>query len=334
MPTRKHNALFERQVRMKSLLLVVVPLVFLSPVSCINAQLPQANAGDDAKLKVTFLGTGGGPRPNPVRYGASILVQAGSEDLLFDCGRGVTIRLVQAGIPLRRVSKVFLTHLHSDHVIGIPDLLLTGWGTSGRRVPLEVWGPNGTRSMMDFMQKAFAYDIRSRRDVYEKYSPEGITVVSRDIKEGVVFDKGGAKVTAFLVDHGPVKPAFGYRVDYRGRSIAMSGDTRISENLIRFTQGVDVLVHSATNLDGLRRASEFHATPEQIEKIGAYSITAEETGQVFARVKPRLAVYSHIANFESLVAGTRKSYSGPLEGAEDLMTLEIGEQITVHRPPR
>lgn len=325
-------------------LLVLTFIGFLLFVTGLQAQVSQrgpspqrdvqTNPAGAAGLKVTFLGTGGGPRPNPIRYGASILVHAGTEDLLFDCGRGVTIRLVQAGIPLRTVSKVFLTHLHSDHVIGIPDLLLTGWGTSGRAVPFEVWGPSGTQSMMDFMQKTFAFDIHSRRDVYEKFSPEGIAVLSRDIREGVVFEKAGVKVTAFLVDHGPVRPAFGYRVDYRGFSIGLSGDTRRSENLIRFTKGVDVLVHSATNLDGLRRGSEMYATPEQIEKIGAYSITAEEAGEVFARVKPRLAVYSHIGNFESLVPGTRKSYSGPLEGAEDLMTLEVGEQITVHHPTR
>jgi ribonuclease Z len=298
------------------------------------SQPPEVQATHSATLKVTFLGTGGGPRPNPSRYGASILIEAGTEDLLFDCGRGVTIRLVQAGVPLRRVSKVFLTHLHSDHVIGIPDLLLTGWGTSGRTVPFEICGPAGTRRMMESMLKTFAFDIHSRRDVYEKFSPAGISVRSRDIHEGIVFQNGETKVTAFTVDHGPVRPAFGYRVDYRGRSIALSGDTRRSENLIRFSQGVDVLVHSATNAEGLRQASEMFATAEQIEKIAAYSITPEEAGEVFARVKPRLAVYSHIGNFESLVAATRKAYSGPLEGAVDLMTIEVGDEVIVRRPAR
>jgi ribonuclease Z len=132
---------------MRSLLVLLFGLS-LPAATALHAQASQPNpsrppevqTSDPATLRVTFLGTGGGPRPNPSRYGASILVQAGTEDLLFDCGRGVTIRLVQAGIPLRRVSKVFLTHLHSDHVIGIPDLLLTGWGTSGRTAPLQVWG--------------------------------------------------------------------------------------------------------------------------------------------------------------------------------------------------
>ena len=224
--------------------------------------------------------------------------------------------------------------MHADHVIGVPDLLLTGWGSSGRVVPLEVWGPRGTRSMMDLMQKTFSFDIQSRRDVYEKYSSEGIRVLSRDIDEGVVFEKSGVKVTAFLVDHGPVKPAFGYRVDYRGRSVGFSSDTRPSDNLIRFTQGVDVLVHSAANPEGLRASAEMHATPEQIEKFVAYSSTAEQVGQVFARVRPRLAVYSHIGSFEPLVAATRKAYSGPLEGADDLMTIVVGEQIDVRRPGR
>ena len=323
--------------------LLVVSVALLCCLTVLQARRSQQtesarrgeSAGDEqARLTLTFLGTGGGPRPNPTRYGPSILVQAGGEFLLFDCGRAVTIRLVQAGVPIRLVSKVFLTHLHSDHVIGVPDLLLTGWGSSGRVVPLEVWGPRGTRSMMDLMQKTFSFDIQSRRDVYEKYSSEGIRVLSRDIDEGVVFEKSGVKVTAFLVDHGPVKPAFGYRVDYRGRSVGFSGDTRPSDNLIRFTQGVDVLVHSAANPEGLRASAEMHATPEQIEKFVAYSSTAEQVGQVFARVRPRLAVYSHIGSFEPLVAATRKAYSGPLEGADDLMTIVVGEQIDVRRPGR
>lgn len=272
-------------------------------------------------LKVVLLGSGMGPRVNLQQFGASTLVEAGSVRLLFDCGRGATLRLTQVGVPIGSISRLFLTHLHSDHVIQIPDLLLTGWAGGGRTIPLEVWGPDGTRDMMDHMQQAFAFDIHMRRDVDDKRPGDGIKVLSHDIQQGVVFDQQGVKVTAFVVDHGLLTPAFGYRVDYRGRSVVLSGDTRLSENLIRFAQGVDVLVHEVvdaeTNLEGARR----HTTPEQ-------------AGELFSRVKPRLAVYSHAPNAESVITQTRRTYAGPLQAAEDMLTIEIGEKINIRHFPR
>jgi ribonuclease Z len=280
-------------------------------------------------LRVTLLGSGVGPLVNLRQFGASTLVEAGGKRLLFDCGRGATIRLTQAGIPIGSVGRLFLTHLHSDHVMQIPDLLLAGWvGPTGRKAPLEIWGPNGTRDMMSAMEKTFAFDIHIRRDVDEKLPAAGISVQSHDINEGVVLDEDGVKVTAFLVDHGPVTPAFGYRVDYRGRSVALSGDTRMSENLVKFATGVDVLIHEAVDPVALRAAS---ANPALTEGIIAHHTTGEQAGQVFARVKPRLAVLSHAPDSEALIAQTRQHYAGALQGAEDLLTIDVGEQIHVQR---
>ena len=277
-------------------------------------------------LRVVLLGTGVGPLVNLGQYGASTLIEAGDRRLLFDCGRGATLRLTQVGVPIGSISRLFLTHLHSDHVIQIPDLLLTGWAGGGRRIPLEVWGPDGTRDMMDHMQQAFAFDIHMRRDVDEHLPGDGIKVASHDIKQGIVFDEQGVKVTAFLVDHGPVTPAFGYRVDYRGHSVALSGDTRVSENLIRFAQGVDVLVHEVVDADAVRARSP---NREAAEAIIAHHTTSEQAGDVFERVKPRLVVYSHAPNAESVITRTRNTYKGELQGPEDMLTIEIGEKINV-----
>jgi len=272
-------------------------------------------------LKVVLLGSGMGPRVNLQQFGASTLIEAGSLRLLFDCGRGATLRLAQVGVPIGSISRLFLTHLHSDHVVQISDLLLTGWAGGGRTIPLEIWGPDGTRDMMDHLQQAFAFDIHLRRDVDEKLDGHGIEVVSHDIKQGVVFDGQGVKVTAFLVDHGLLIPAFGYRVDYRGRSVVLSGDTRVSENVMRFAQGVDVLVHEVVDPETNREGPRRHTT-------------AEQAGEVFARVKPRLAVYSHGPDTESVITQTRKTYAGPLQGAEDMLTIEIGEKIDVRHSVR
>jgi ribonuclease Z len=287
---------------------------------------------DQAKqsgLRIVLLGTGVGPPVNLEQFGASILIEAGGERLLFDCGRGATIRLAQAGVPIGSIRRLFLTHLHSDHVIQIPDLLLTGWVGGGRKVPLEVWGPDGTTEMLNHIQRAFAFDIHMRRDEDEKASPDGIKVVSHDIQEGVVFDEQGIKVTAFLVDHSPVAPAFGYRVDYGGHSVVLSGDTRPSANLIRFARGVDVLVHEVLNADTVR--GWFPANPALADAILAKHTTPEQAGELFARIKPRLAVYSHAPNTDGVIKQTRKTYGGPLQGAEDLLTIDIGENIEVRR---
>lgn len=279
-------------------------------------------------LTVTLLGTGVGPVVNLQQFGAGTLVEAGGERFLFDCGRGTTMRLTQVGVPIGTISRLFLTHLHSDHVIQIPDLVLTGWAGGRRTIPLEVWGPDGTRNMMDHIQQAFAFDIHMRRDVDEKLPAAGIQVVSHDVTQGVVFDEHGVKVTAFLVDHGPVQPALGYRIDYRGRSVALSGDTRVSENLIRFAQGVDVLIHEGIDPDALRNRAD-HPNPAAVNAIIAHHTTPEQAGDVFSRVKPRLAVYSHAPNSERMISQTRKTYAGALQGAEDLLTIVIGEKIEV-----
>jgi ribonuclease Z len=266
------------------------------------------------------------------RFGPSTLVEAGEQKLLFDAGRGALQRMTQLKVRWQDVQGVFLTHLHSDHVVGFPDLWLTGWLVSGRHAPLQVWGPRGTKKMMSHLEQAYEYDIRIR--LYDdRAAPDGVVLLAEDISEGVVYDKGGVKITAFEVDHTPIKPAFGYRIDYAGRSVVLSGDTRISENLIRYAQGVDVLIHEVVAPETFQRVG---APPERTKSVIAHHTTPEQAGEVFARTKPKLAVYSHIslptATEQDLIPPTRKTYAGPLELGEDLMVIAVGEKIEVRRP--
>lgn len=302
---------------------IVVVLVALAPALAVGQE-----------IKVTLLGTGA-PPPVMHRFGPSILVEAGGQKFLFDAGRGALQRLAQLKVRWQDVDAVFLTHLHSDHVIGFPDLWLTGWlvGT-GRDRPLHVWGPRGTKRMMSHLEQAYEFDIRIR--LYDdRAAPEGVVVLAEDIGEGVVLEKGGLKITAFDVDHKPVKPAFGYRVDYGGRSVVLSGDTRVSQNLIRHAQGVDLLVHEVVSPETFQRAG---VRPERAQAVIDHHVTPEQAGEVFAKTKPRLAVYSHIvlpiATEQDLLPPTRKTYSGPVEVGEDLMVIEVGEKIAVRRPGR
>lgn len=291
-------------------------------------------------LKITLLGTGN-PRPSPTRSGASILVEAATVPptrILVDAGRGATERLSAAGGRdlFSSIDVVFLTHLHSDHVVGLPDLWLTGW-VFGRSRPFVVRGPEGTASLMANLEKAFEFDVKTRRDLDERLPASGIAVDAKDIAPEDVFEIRGVKVTAFLVDHGPVKPAYGYRIDYGGRSVVLSGDTRYSENLIAHAKGCDVLVHEVVVPDVERRLSLVR-DPAITQRIIDHHTTPEDAGRVFAAVKPRLAVYSHIvpspATARDIEAPTRKTYAGPLVVGEDLTVILIGETIAVTGPGR
>ncbi|MGI8743786.1 MAG: MBL fold metallo-hydrolase [Bryobacteraceae bacterium] len=282
------------------------------------------------------MGTGT-PTPRIDRFGPSILLEAGQEKLLFDCGRGVTQRLWQLKMPLSAPTAVFLTHLHSDHITGIPDLWLSGWlAPLGHRAePFRVWGPTGTQEMMANLEKAYQADIRIRTED-EKLPPRGISVEAKDISQGVVYEKNGVKVTAFDVDHGAViKPSLGYRIDYGGHSVVLSGDTRPSDNLIQFSKGADVLIHEVA-----LAKPELLNKSEAVRRIIAHHTTPDKAGAVFARVKPKLAVYSHLVmlkdseigepTISDIVALTRKTYEGPLQVGEDLMEIDIGNRIDVH----
>ena len=206
-------------------------LLLIGSDAAVHTQEAIATTGD-SRFRVVLLGTRSGPSFDAQRLGISTLVLAGAEKLLFDCGRASTTGMARLAINPADVTKVFLTHLHSDHIVSLPELVLFPWASQGRSAPLQVWGPDGTRSMVKHLLEAFSFDIHIRRDVDEKFPSEGIRVIANDIREGVVHEANGVKVSAFFVDHGPVKPAFGYRVDYQGHSVVISGDTKPSESLV------------------------------------------------------------------------------------------------------
>lgn len=313
-----------RRFFLDTLFLCLCGMALRQTFAQVNSDVPSTD------IRVTLLGTASGPRAFVDKAGISTLVAAGGERLLFDAGRGFMQRLVQAGFPMNAVTKLFLTHLHSDHVIGVPDLMLTPWSAAPeRKVPLEVWGPNGTRDMMRHLEEAFAFDIHMRRDVDESFSPNGIRIVAHDIQPGKVYERNGVTVTAFLVSHGLVKPSYGYRVDYAGRSVALSGDTSPSDNLVAVCKGVDVLIHEAIDVDVLRRL-----VPDKprMDAIVARHTTPEQAASIFSKVSPRLAVFSHSPGTAAIVEQTRRSYAGRVEMGEDLMAIDVGAEVRVTPP--
>lgn len=277
-----------------------------------------------ADFKVTLLGTGT-PNPGMTRFGPSILVQAGSETLVFDAGRGCLQRLRQLNIAYDKINAIFVTHLHSDHLVGLPDLWLIGWLLSNRKLPMNLYGPSGISDMAKHLQLAFAYDMKMR--IEDDHAPaEGGKFLVTEIKQGTIYEKNGVKVTAIEVDHFPIVPAFGYRIDYHGHSVVLSGDTRYSENLIRFAKGTDLLVHEVVVApDTLSKTdAQYH--------IFAHHTTIEETVKIFNTVKPKFAAYSHIVflrgqSEKELTGRTKDVYAGKLVIGEDLMNFSIGENV-------
>jgi ribonuclease Z len=301
---------------------------------------PRAETAPGSDFSVTLLGTGI-PVPQPDRFGPATLVEAGSQRLLFDAGRGATIRLFQLHVPLRDVGPLFLTHLHSDHTVGIPDVWLSGWlgGPWARRTtPFRVIGPTGTKDLMANLERAYAADIKIRM-ADEKYPAEGVRVIAEEFTTGgVVYDNDGVRVTAFEVNHGDlIKPAYGYRIDYEGRSVVISGDTRFNKNVIKYGTGADVLIHevAAVRPELLKDV--------QVQRVMAHHTSPQDAGRVFQLAHPKLAVYTHLVllahpgvsavTTEELVAQTRATYDGPLVVGEDLMTFKVGKTgVQVVRP--
>jgi ribonuclease Z len=289
-------------------------------------------------FRVTLLGTGV-PTPRADRFGPSTLIEAGSRKLLIDAGRGTTIRLNQIGVPMGEIDALLLTHYHSDHTSGIPDLWLTGWLQSHfarRTTPFHVIGPTGAGALMSGLEMAYRRDIEIRISD-EQLPPEGVAVVVDEFnQDGVVFDQDGVRVLAFEVDHGAaITPAYGYRVEYDGRVVVISGDTRYNENVIRYGEGADLLIHEVAIV-----RPELISVPF-IQRIMAHHTTAREAGMVFSRTRPKLAAFTHLvflasetvppASIADLIDETRQSYSGPLEVGEDLMSFLVEGEISVQR---
>ena len=227
-------------------------------------------------FRVTLLGTGV-PIPRPDRFGPSTLIEAGDQKLLIDAGRGATIRLYQLGVPIGRIDALLLTHYHSDHTVGIPDLWLTGWlppHFGKRTTPFRVIGPEGANTLMAHLEKAYATDIAIRAED-ERLLAEGIAIaVAEFASDGIVYERMGLRVTAFEVDHGAaIKPAYGYRIEYGGRVAVISGDTRFNANVIKYATAADLLIHEVAIV-----RPELAAEP-YIQRIMAHHTTAVRPAQ-------------------------------------------------------
>lgn len=268
---------------------------------------------------IVFLGTGM-PRPDPQRQGPSLAIVANGKAYIVDAGTGVVRQAAaafQRGIYALQPPKLdvaFLTHLHSDHTLGLPDLIFTPW-VMHRTVPLQLYGPSGTQAMADNIEKAWAEDIQVRVEGLEHNTTTGHQVTVHEIQPGVVYHDANVKVTAFAVRHGSWKEALGYRFDADGKSIVISGDTRPADSVVEACSGCDVLVHevySGTPRDAADAAyfSSFHTSAEQL-------------GEIAAKARPKLLVVWHYVPLRDtdptqMTEEVHRNFHGAVAVASDL----------------
>ena len=268
---------------------------------------------------IVLLGTHGTYGIPPGSSGTGTAITVGERLFVFDAGEGAAHQIAEAELHLNRIEAIFITALRDDHVLGLPALLVTP-RASGRTSPVAVYGPAGTRETATRMWAAFD---AARKEKTAALPPATRAVArafidtgsySTDIEPGIVYDSAGVRVTAFLVDHGASTKSYGYRIDTPGRSIAISGDTRPSENLAKAAMGVDVLIHNVYALAKVNDTSFYAAS----------LASAEEAGAMAARLTPRLLILTHIlpngrATDAELIAGVRRGgFTGQVVVGRDL----------------
>ena len=296
--------------------LCVLSFVFAPPLV---AQTQQPAPMPIGRTKVVLLGTGN-PVPLPDRSGPATAIVVDSVAYVVDLGPGVVRRATAAfdkGIAALEPIKlrvVFITHLHSDHTVGYPDMIFTPW-TMGRRVPLEVYGPKGLKAMTQHLLQAYRVDIETRTnaDGNQREFPQGHNVNAHEIKPGVVYQDEKVTVTAFATKH--AMESYGYRFDTPDRSIVISGDTNPVQATIDMCRSCDVLIHEVLT------PALVAARPEQFQRFAAkYHTTTPQLAELATQAKPRLLILYHYGalSSEELLHDMMARYSGHFVVGRDL----------------
>lgn len=304
-----------------------------------------ATAGLPDGLHVALCGTGS-PLPNPARAGPCNVVIAGKHIFVVDIGEGGGRNINLMGLPLGRIEGVFLTHFHSDHIDGMGPLMMTRWTAGTNTAPLPVYGPAGVERVVAGFDAAYAIDDTYRTGhhgavIAPPSGAGGVSIPFALPERGqgdtvVVLEKDGLKVTAIRADHGPVKPAVGYRFDYKGRSVVISGDTAKSASLTAAAKGADLLVHEALQpkLVKMMTASLDAKGMKNLAQITRdilnYHTTPEEAAEVAQAAGAKQLVLSHIVPsipskffYPAFLGDATSRYSGPIVVGEDGMLFSL-----------
>ncbi|MDX1285810.1 MAG: MBL fold metallo-hydrolase [Draconibacterium sp.] len=281
------------------------------------------------QTKVVLLGTGT-PNPDPQHSGSSIAILVNNNAYLVDFGAGIVRQAAkmtpQYGgkfpqLAAKNLKLAFLTHLHSDHTIGLPDLLLTPWVLE-RDVPLEIYGPVGTQHLAENIVEAYKADINYRLNGLEPANENGWQVNVHEFdKDGVIYSDSLIKVEAFKVVHGSWKNAFGFRFTTPDKTIVISGDTTPCENIIKYSKGADILIHEVYSYNRWTKRNEFWQKYHAANHTSTY-----ELGELAAKAKPGKVVLYHILfwgdSAADLLNEIAERYDGEVIVGEDFMVIE------------
>jgi ribonuclease BN (tRNA processing enzyme) len=310
---------------MRSLILCIALGLSVLFIGASSGQAPGGAPAEAPKAPfVVFLGTGT-PGPTPNRQGPSLAVVAGGRAYLVDVGVGVVRQASAAyangtqALNPRGLGIAFVSHLHSDHTLGLPDLILTPW-VLGRTTPLELYGPPGISAMAENILKAYEEDIHIRTTGLEHGNLTGYKVNAHEVKPGVVYQDANVKVTAFAVRHGSWPLALGYRFDAGGKSIVYSGDTAPAESVVQACDGCDLLIHEVYL--GMP-ASAAHSPEQWTRYMAEFHTSAPQLADIATRARAKALVTTHLAFMANateadLVATLKKGYGGRVVLAHDL----------------
>lgn len=297
-------------------------------VSAAAALGTRSLAVQGSRTRLILLGTGGGPRPRRASSAAAQVILINKAAYVVDCGDGVARQLVLAQVPLPMIRHIFLTHHHSDHNADYGNLIWLAW-TAGLRTRVDAWGPPPLERMTRLFFEMNAYDITTRMADEGRVPLVPLVHVHELSQGGVIMQDENVRVTAALVRHPPVVPAFGYRFDGPDRAIVISGDTAPSDNLIALARGADVLVHDALYAPAVDRliAGVPNATTLK-QSILSHHTTAEDAGRVAQEAGVKTLVLSHFVPAEDpavtdqmWIAAARTHFRGTVIVGKDLMEI-------------
>jgi ribonuclease Z len=275
-------------------------------------------------MDLTLLGTGC-PQVDVERYGPASLVRQEEFTFLVDCGSGVTQRLLAADSRGAALDAVFLTHLHSDHIVDLFQLVISSWH-QGRDRPQRIFGPTGTRHYCDALMALWRAELDQRIAHERRASTSALELEVTEFQAGEVWDQGGVRVTAIEVDHRPVRYAYGFLFEAGGRRLVFSGDTAYCPALIEAAQGADVLVHECFAHGGLA-PDRSQRTAEGVRNVATYHTSSQEVGKVAAESGVRCLVLNHFVpvrfDKSAVLAEVRRDYRGPIVLGEDLLHLNV-----------
>ncbi len=341
------------------LLLVVAALVWIFQKQAGTALLQRvahANVGRNIipslpdGLHVALCGTGS-PFPDPTRAGPCTAIVAGERLFVVDAGEGSARNMGYMGLPLGKMEALLLTHFHSDHIDGLGPFMLQHWGLATATAPLPIYGPTGVDQVVDGFRAAYVLDYGYRVAHHsEKIMPsggsggKGMPFALPPAGQGdtvVVLDDQGLKITAFRVNHAPIEPAVGYRFDYKGRSVVITGDTKLTPSVVAAAQGADILVHEALQptlvkiLESEFAGKNMGNLAHVMQDILNYHTTPEEAAAQAQAAQVKQLVYNHIVPplpvkfaYPAFVGDAAKFFGGPITVGEDGMLFSLPANAT------